>query len=190
MNLNQMMNGAAALAVALTLSACTAEDTVSQSDYDDLLLLSAASAVNTADAQSELNGRYLGFTGNATTGANLQTISALRSGNIYSGVLLTDGTGFSSCSSIVYFDNATNTMITQNPILNGACFAGDANASKFFKLVYLEAAAANTYFYCTIFSPQDTVDAALALEDTTDRTNPGASGCGAFAWSRIERDLD
>lgn len=196
MNLNQMTKGAVALAVALTLNACTAEETVSKDDFDALALLSVASSVNTAAsnarAQLELNGQYKGFTGNGTTSSSSRTISATNIGGTVSGTSVSDGTGFSVCSWIVAFDNDTNVMITQNPPRNGACFAGDTNKGKFFKEVWINGPTAGSYYTCTVngAAAAATLSAALAVEDTANRTSPGTGGCGGFAWSRIEPGLN
>ncbi|MEQ9364770.1 MAG: hypothetical protein RIF32_11020 [Leptospirales bacterium] len=175
---------------ALVFSACAAEDTVSQDDFDALALLSAASGVSNAAARLELNGFWLSFTGNGTASNTIRTLSATSIGGVYSGVSQLDSGdfgGFSSCGFIRFFDNAADVMITQNPPLNGACFAGDTNKGKFFKEIWINGPTAGTYYTCSLNTTgTTTIDEALAIADTTDKSNPGTSGCGSFAWSRIE----
>ena len=37
------------------------------------------------------------------------------------------------------------------------------------------------------FTPVASTALAVAVADNTTKTNPGTSGCGGFAWSRLER---
>ena len=80
--------------------------------------------------------------------------------------------------SIVAFDNDANFAITQNP-------ADDPwNPSKFSKLVWTEPSG-GTLHYCSVDFGKDTAEAAMATTNTADPANPGASGCGGFAWTML-----
>jgi hypothetical protein len=146
--------------------------------------LNSANASLNAERNSQfiLNGSWNSFTGNATTGASIVTVNAKQGSN---GVFLTDGTGFSSCAIINQFDNNSGFYIAQNPENNGGCFSGDTNRGRYFKTIFFQDGA--RYWTCTIFSAQTTLAAALAVVDNTTRTSPGTTGCGGFAWSRLER---
>ncbi|MBL0263560.1 MAG: hypothetical protein IPQ05_06685 [Leptospiraceae bacterium] len=137
---------------------------------------------NLNNSQFILNGTWNSFTGNATTGAAPITISAKQNSN---GVILTDGVGYSSCYLIVQFDNSSGYYITQNPENNGGCFSPDTNKGKFLKTVFF--AEGTKYWTCTIYTPVATAAAAVAVADNTTRTSPGTTGCGGFAWSRLEK---
>ncbi len=183
---------AAVFAVAFTFTACLpVEETVSQDDYDALVLLSAASNVTNASAQLELNGVWASFTGNGTNEDTLRHISATNRGGLVAGVSQTDSGsfgGFSSCSFIVAFNNDANFMITRNPPFNGGCFAGDTNKGRYFKEIWIDGPTAGSYWTCTVNGAASTatLDEAIAVVDNTDKSNPGTGGCGGFAWSRIE----
>ena len=141
-----------------------------------------ATIANLNNSQFILNGTWNSFTGNATTGAAIVTISAKQNSN---GVYVTDGIGYSSCNIIASFDNSSGYYITQNPENNGACFTGDTNKGKFFKTIFF--AEGSKYWTCTIFTPVATAALAVAVVDNTTNTSPGTSGCGGFAWSRLEK---
>ena len=168
--------------------ACSKE---SEDDNTGLILalvqtqnLNAANASLNAERNSQfiLNGSWNSFTGNATTGGSILTISAKQGAN---GTILTDGTGFSSCAIINQFDNNAGYYIAQNPENNGGCFSGDTNKGRYFKTIFFQ--DGSRYWTCTIFSAQTSIAAAVAVVDNTTKTSPGTSGCGGFAWSRIER---
>ncbi len=174
--------------ITLLFVSCTNEE---KKDNTGLLLalvqtnnLNNANQNLTAERNSQfiLNGSWNSFTGNATNGGSIVTISS-RSGS--NGVYLTDGIGFSSCSIINQFDNNVGFYVSQNPENNGGCFTGDTNRGRYFKTIFF--AEGTRYWTCTIFNPQTTAAAAAALADNTTRTSPGTSGCGGFSWSRMER---
>jgi hypothetical protein len=180
--------------VAITITACQeskSDDSGKNLGFVAALVqtqnLNAAntSLANERNSQFILNGSWNTFTGNGTTSSTIVTISAKSSSN---GVILNDSSafgGFSSCSIVSLFDNTAGTYISQNPENNGACFAGDTNKGRFFKTIFF--AEGTKYWTCTIFTPVATAAAANAIVDNTIRTNPGVSGCGNFAWSRLER---
>lgn len=64
--------------------------------------------------------------------------------------------------------------------------AADAfNASKFQKVVYIPTND-GSFYTCTL-SPFDNADAATAeaITDSSVKTNPGVTGCGSFAWTKM-----
>ena len=177
------------LLVSFAAISCTTEETVSQDDYDNLALLTAATAASHQLSAHELNGYWKSFIGNGTTFNTLRTFSAHLQGNgNVLGISTLDGSGFSSCSFIVAFDNNANTMITQNPPFNGACFAGDTNKGRYFKEIWIDGPTAGSYWTCTLNSTGvDSIAAAQAIVDNTTKTDPGTTGCNGFSWSRLER---
>jgi hypothetical protein len=89
-------------------------------------------------------------------------------------------------------DTWTNQTDTVNKINGLAGYfiiqksAADAyNASKFQKVIFI-ANADGSFYTCTI-SPFNSADAATAeaITDTTTKTNPEASGCSGFAWTKM-----
>jgi hypothetical protein len=135
-----------------------------------------------------LNGSWNSFTGNATTANTQTTINARYTAQ--GGVWLDDGNGYSTCTLITTFDNNAGYVIVQNPQNNGACFTGDTNKGKYFKIVYFaDSSVSGRYWYCYLnaTSAASSVAAAIAISDTSSRTNPGTSGCSGFSWSRLDK---
>lgn len=179
---------------ALFLTACAQSEDKGTTDADTNLLLGLMVGTEqgrSAEAGKDfvLNGRWNSFTGNETTSNTITTIHAKQGSD---GLKLDDSSGwggFSNCGIIKHFDNGAGFFIVQNPENNGGCFSNDSNKGKFFKIVFFaNQNRENSYWQCTInFPGVDTLAAAIALNDTTTKTNPGTSGCGNSAWSRIER---
>lgn len=80
-------------------------------------------------------------------------------------------------SALVSFDNEANVAVTQN--------ADDAewNPGKFNKVVWTEPKDGVAYT-CMVAFGQDSADAALGAEDTSDADDLD-SGCAGFSWTRL-----
>ncbi|MCG6144396.1 hypothetical protein ND856_01005 [Leptospira bandrabouensis] len=170
--------------------ACQAEKQISESDANNKLLIGLlAGQASESSKDFALNGVWNSFTGNGTTLDTISTYSA-KSGS--KGLQLDDSSGFggySSCYIIIEFNNAEGSFITQNPENNGGCFAGDTNKGKYNKVFFFKnTAKENSYWICTVAFGK-TYDVAKAQADTTTKTNPGSSGCGASAFSRIDKKI-
>ncbi|MCW7479702.1 hypothetical protein [Leptospira kanakyensis] len=170
--------------------ACQTEKQVSETDANNNLLiglLAGQSAESTKDFA--LNGMWNSFTGSGTTSNTLTTFSA-KFGQ--KGVQLEDSSGFggySGCYIIIEFNNAEGSFITQNPENNGGCFAGDTNKGKYNKVFFFKNTDKNnSYWVCTVAFGK-TYDEAKAQADTSTKTNPGSSGCGASAFSRYDKKV-
>jgi hypothetical protein len=170
---------------------CSKPNQVDQSKADQSLFLGLlAGQAQELNRDFILNGQWNEFTGNGTTSNTILTVSG-KSGS--KGLLLSDSSGFggfSSCSILEKFENNAGYYITQNPINNGACFTGDTNKGKYFKVVFFKNTdKANSYWYCNLnaSASKNSIEEAEAVEDNAVRTSPGSSGCGSFSWSRIEK---
>ncbi len=162
----------------------SAEDSLKKEKSNLQALVVGQQQTITSDAASlfSLNGSYSSFTGDATTSTTTTTIIA-KTG--LTGIWLDDSTTFSSCYLIVEF--SANIIYTQNPSSNGACFAGDTNKGKFNKIVYVaNPAKANSYYYCTTAFGKASLAEAKADATAADATKI-STGCGGFAWSRIDK---
>jgi len=168
------------------------EETVSKEEYDRVtqtLLLGIEGLKRQKDndvaaaygSLFELRGAWNSFTGNGTT---LDTIVRYPSGAQES--IHTDATTYSSCEVLISYTNS-GMFITQNPQNNGICPNGftDNNKGKFNKVVYFR--DGSKIWICSVVTTRDTYEEALNAADTSNRSNPGSSGCGGFAWSRIEK---
>ncbi|MBM9592474.1 hypothetical protein JWG41_19810 [Leptospira sp. 201903075] len=176
--------------ILLALIACSTEKQVSETDSNNNLLMGLlAGQVSESSKDFTLNGVWNSFTGNATTLDTITTFSAKYGTH---GLQLDDSSafgGFSSCYIIIEFNNAEGSFITQNPENNGGCFAGDTNKGKYNKVFYFKnTAKENSYWLCTVAFGK-TYDVAKAQADTSTRTNPGSSGCGASAFSRYDKKI-
>ena len=80
---------------------------------------------------------------------------------------------------VISYDNVTNTAITQNPEDD------EYNPAKFSKITWTEPTAAGEFFFCTVAYGQETLQDAVAAEDTSDPENLEGEGCGGFAWSKV-----
>ena len=87
-------------------------------------------------------------------------------------------------AAITEYDNTDNYAITQNPA--DAAFA----PGKFNKVVWTDAAADGSLHICTVDFSLDTAAAAKATSKTADDTDPGNSGCGMFAWTKLSVPLE
>jgi hypothetical protein len=169
------------------ISNCTEDK---KSNSNDLVLGLLAGSSQESSKDFVLNGSWNSFTGSSTTSTTISTYSA-KSGT---GVILLDGTSGSSYFLIADYSNSNGTYIAQNPP-NGGAFAAfngtiftDTNKGKYFKIVFFkDSSASNTYWLCTVSTTaSNTVAEANAIVDTSNRTNPGTTGCGgSFPWSRI-----
>ncbi len=182
-----------AVSVVSFLSVCQPPGMVKESKEIENLLAGLAIGQNfgqNSEANKDflLNGQWDSFTGNGTTKDTILTITA-KFGSI--GITLTDATTYSSCGIIHSFDNNTGYYISQNPPNNGICPNGftDASKGKYFKNVFFKnTEKTNSYWTCTVNATGVTTEAlALSIVDTTNKTNPGSSGCSGFSWSRIEK---
>ncbi|MCG9873589.1 MAG: hypothetical protein MH321_02255 [Leptospiraceae bacterium] len=179
------------VACSLVFTFCNNPNQVDQSKSDQNLLVGLlAGQAQEANKDFVLNGQWNEFTGNGTSSTTILTVAG-KSGS--KGVLLSDSSGFggfSSCSILEKFENNSGFYITSNPINNGACFAGDTNKGKFFKVVFFKnLEKVNSYWYCNLnaTTSKSSIEDAVAVVDNSVRTNPGSSGCGSFSWSRIEK---
>jgi len=84
--------------------------------------------------------------------------------------------------SVVSFDNAENTAVTQN--------AADAAFSpeKFNKIVWTEPEA-DSFYYCTVDYDLDSAELAGASTKTADPEDPETTGCSGFSWTKLTRVL-
>ncbi|TGL17479.1 hypothetical protein EHQ46_16560 [Leptospira yanagawae] len=180
----------AMIGLLLSFSHCEMEKQVSESEANQNLLvgLLAGSAIE-SNKDFALNGVWNSFTGNGTTSDTLTTFSA-KFGQ--KGLQLDDSSGFggySSCYIIIEFNNSEGSFITQNPENNGGCFTGDTNKGKYNKVFFFKnTAKENSFWLCTVAFGK-TYEEAKAQTDTSTKTNPGSSGCGASAFSRYDRKI-
>lgn len=162
----------------------SAEDSLKKEKSNLQALVLGQQQIITSEAASlfSLNGSYSSFTGNDTTSTTTTHIIA-KTG--LTGLWLDDSTTYSICLLIVEFSG--NTIYTQNPPINGACFANDTNKGKFNKIVYFaNPAKANSFYYCTTAFGKATLAEAKADVTVADSTKI-SNGCGGFAWSRIDK---
>ena len=82
--------------------------------------------------------------------------------------------------TIVEYDNAERFAITQN--------SPDAEFSpnQFNKLVWTPIVD-DAFYYCFLEFNQETAEAAKNTTKMADATNPEASGCGDFSWTKLTR---
>lgn len=142
----------------------------------------------------DLDGNWTNGSGTATTATAIAYFSVSSDKN---GLWLVHepGTAFPyrSCGEIVDFDNSQKWLISRNPpnalIDSSKCFLSDAlNSNKYYKTIWFQDSSnSNKFWSCQLTPGVDTVEAAKAVQDTTVRTNPSASGCGGFAWSWLIR---
>ncbi|GBF43841.1 hypothetical protein LPTSP2_31440 [Leptospira ellinghausenii] len=178
------------LLFSFSFSFCQMEKQVPESESEKNLILGlVAGQVAESSKDFALNGVWNSFTGNGTTLDTLTTFSAKFG---LKGVQLDDSSafgGYSSCYIIIEFNNSEGSFITQNPENNGGCFAGDTNKGKYNKVFFFKnTAKENSYWLCTVAFGKSYAEA-KAQTDTTTKTNPGSSGCGASAFSRYDRKL-
>ncbi|XDD46066.1 hypothetical protein AB3N60_15320 [Leptospira sp. WS39.C2] len=178
------------LGLSFHFTACQMEKQVPESESEQNLLVGLiAGSVAESSKDFTLNGVWNSFTGNGTTSDTLTTFSAKFGSK---GLQLDDSSGFggySSCYIIIEFNNAEGSFITQNPENNGGCFAGDTNKGKYNKVFFFKnTAKENSFWLCTVAFGK-TYAEAKAQADTSTKTNPGSSGCGASAFSRYDRKI-
>jgi hypothetical protein len=85
--------------------------------------------------------------------------------------------------TVVEYDNATNTVILQNP--DSAMY----NAGKFSKVVWSDPQG-DTFYYCTLVFGLDSAQAARDDGAHADASDPAHSGCGDFAWTRLDAPIE
>lgn len=171
-------------ALLLAFVGCQNNDTVSKEEYNTALLI----AIWQEATSFPLAGTWETFTGDSTTtGGKLYYPSSRNE------VILTDGVSsfgtYSSCSLLKSFTG--DSFVTQNPENNGGCYSGDTSKGKYFKTVYFTHTDGKIYT-CTLngLNPALSQVEAEAIEDTSNRSDPGTGGCSGFSWSRIERVTD
>ncbi len=76
------------------------------------------------------------------------------------------------------YDNEQNWAVVQLPATD------EWNPSKFMKNVWAEPSDEGLY-YCSVAYGIDTLEEALAAEDTSDASDPDNDGCGGFAWTKL-----
>ena len=81
-------------------------------------------------------------------------------------------------ATIVEFDNATNTVLTQQPADD------EYNPEKFSRIEWTELTD-ESFYYCTVAFGQDTLEAARVAEATADTSDLEGTGCGGFPWTRV-----
>jgi phage-related tail fiber protein len=168
----------------------SAEDSLKKEKSNLQALVLGQQQTITSEAASlfSLNGSYSNFTGDGTTSTTTTHIIAKTglTGLWLDDSRLDDSTTYSICLLIVEFSG--NTIYTQNPPINGACFANDTNKGKFNKIVYFaNPAKANSFYYCTTAFGKATLAEAKADVTVADSTKI-SNGCGGgFAWSRIDK---
>ncbi|MBW0433002.1 hypothetical protein [Leptospira yasudae] len=165
-------------------------ETKKEEDNSDLNLLAGLIGGKSFESSNDfvLNGRWNTFTGNATT---LDTTITIQAKSGQTGLELTDSSafgGYSSCFIVIEFNNEQGYYITQNPENNGGCFAGDTNKGKYNKIFFFKNTAKdNSYWSCTVGFGIATLSAARSQADTSVKTNPGTTGCGANPFNRLEK---
>lgn len=85
-----------------------------------------------------------------------------------------------SFAEIVEYDNDANIVITHNP--DDAEFSPDTYS----RIVYLEPED-DTFYYCTTDFGLETLDDARNADTAVDDSEPDASGCGDFAWTKLTK---
>jgi hypothetical protein len=86
-------------------------------------------------------------------------------------------------AELIAYDNIDNWAVTQMPEDD------EWNPSKFSLVVWTEATN-ETFWTCTVADGLDSEDEAFAQEITADARDPATSGCGDFAWTRMQRELE
>jgi len=77
------------------------------------------------------------------------------------------------------YDNDANWAVTQTPADD------EYNPSKFNYVVWTEPAEDGSWWTCTVAFGIETLEEATAVENTSDASDPGMSGCGDFAWTQM-----
>ena len=88
-------------------------------------------------------------------------------------------------AALLEFDEANNTVITQNP--SDALFFPDL----YNRIEYTEPTN-DRFFFCTVDFGLASLDAARTSTQTADQTDPSVSGCGVppppgFPWTELTR---
>ncbi|MEC9072785.1 MAG: hypothetical protein VX938_10415, partial [Myxococcota bacterium] len=85
--------------------------------------------------------------------------------------------------TIVTWDNDANTLVSQNtedaPYYPGA----------FNRIVWTEQDDEG-FWYCTVDFGVESLELVQAFDKVPDDTDPAVSGCGGFAWTRLERSIE
>jgi hypothetical protein len=81
--------------------------------------------------------------------------------------------------AIHQYDNTENWAVTQNPA------SDEWNPEKYNLVVWTERTDDETWWTCTVGYGLETMEEALAFEDTSDDTDPATSGCGEFSWTQM-----
>ncbi len=87
-----------------------------------------------------------------------------------------------STSSIVDYDNETNTVYLQSTIVDAD--SGESHET-FTASAYTDPGADGALFFCTYSFGHSTLDDAKAAEDASDATDLEGEGCGGFAWTKM-----
>ena len=75
------------------------------------------------------------------------------------------------------YDNEDNWAVVQLPDTD------EWNPSAFQKNVWTEPEADGSFYLCSVAYGLETLEEALAAEDTSDDSDPATSGCGDFNWT-------
>jgi hypothetical protein len=87
-------------------------------------------------------------------------------------------------NTIRQYDNEANWAVVQNSAEN------EWNPEKFSYVVWTEAVDDGSWWMCAVAFGLDTIEEALAVENTSDDSDPANSGCGDFAWTQMTpRDI-
>lgn len=84
---------------------------------------------------------------------------------------------------IVTWDNDKNSVVTQNS-LDAPYYPGAYN-----RIVWTEQDD-DGFWYCTVDFGVESLEQVQAFDKIPDDTDPALSGCGGFAWTRLERSIE
>ena len=82
------------------------------------------------------------------------------------------------------YDNDDNWAVVQLPE------SDEWNPSAFAKHVWTEPEADGSFYLCTIAFGLETLEAAIAAEDTSDASDPANGGCADFPWTHYKAILE
>jgi hypothetical protein len=144
-------------------------------------LAGSAGKMSTAGTTSEAGaggaGGQAGGGGEAGTGALQGPLEIIGSwDNNFGGediITATEWSSFGAPSSIVEYENDANVVYTES----GGTFS---------KIVYTDVET-DSFYYCTIEYGKATLDEAIASTKVADSSDPDASGCGSFSWTKNTR---
>ena len=154
-------------------------------DMTNLLALAAV-----ATEQLALNGNW------NDNFSNTHAISAQKNiaTGATSGSWVTKSTSSTTDATVVEFDNASKTVYTKTGVPSWCTGQGTSfpscpcfDAKTCYNRNVWTIDSTGTYYYCQIVYNKPSLAEAKADTTTADSSNPSASGCGSFSWTKLTR---